>query len=268
MNKPLLTHKPKIIFFDIDNTLYINQENRIPHSVKTALHLLKAQNIIIAIATGRGICVFPPCVMALIQEIGIELFVTINGQYNQFQGAKLVDFAMTKQDVHNATQALIHHDIAYGYMTYDKILTINPTPAMYDALDSLHTTYQVIDDINLDTNEPIYQMLAFYDQTQQLDLMLSDTLKVTRWHKNGVDILQKEGSKVRGIRAVLDKLGLSLVDAMAFGDGLNDMQMLQAVGFGVAMGNAHPQLQAVADFICPRHNQDGIYWGLKTLGII
>ncbi|WP_066800771.1 HAD hydrolase family protein [Moraxella oblonga] len=46
--------KPKIVFFDIDDTLYIKHENRIPDSVLPALLALKRQNIHIAIATGRG----------------------------------------------------------------------------------------------------------------------------------------------------------------------------------------------------------------------
>ena len=57
-------------------------------------------------------------------------------------------------------------------------------------------------------------------------------------------------------------------DVMAFGDGLNDIEMLQTVGFGVAMGNGHPDLKAVADYICPTVEEDGVLNGLKTLGVI
>ena len=52
--------QPKIIFFDIDETLYINrEEKRVPESTKTALRLLKQKGIITAIATGRTIAVLP-----------------------------------------------------------------------------------------------------------------------------------------------------------------------------------------------------------------
>ena len=57
-------------------------------------------------------------------------------------------------------------------------------------------------------------------------------------------------------------------DVMAFGDGLNDLEMMQAVGFSVAMGNGHPQTKALADYICPSVEEDGVLKGLKALGVI
>ena len=46
---------------------------------------------------------------------------------------------------------------------------------------------------------------------------------------------------------------------MAFGDSYNDIEMLQAVGTGVAMGNAPAQLKEIADDVCGRVSEDGIY---------
>lgn len=261
-----LPQKPKIIFFDIDDTLYIKHDNYVPDSVKHALLLLKQNNIIPAIATGRGICVFPSCIQELIKYVGIELFVTINGQYNELYGKTLIDFPLNLHHIKNTTAHLIHHKVAYAYMTRDEILGFYETPAMIDALSSLHIAYRMIDDF--DFNEPVYQLLAFFDDNHNVKLDLHPDLKTVRWHKSGVDILEKAGSKSRGIKAVLDKLGLTFADAMAFGDGLNDIEMLSAVGFGVAMGNAHDELKKVADFICPRHDDDGVFRGLKMLGLI
>ena len=54
------------------------------------------------------------------------------------------------------------------------------------------------------------------------------------------------------------RTGFSPEQAIAFGDGLNDMQMLQGVGLGIAMDNGHPDLKAVADRIAPALHLDGI----------
>ena len=83
-----------------------------------------------------------------------------------------------------------------------------------------------------------------------------------------MDIIERAGSKARGIRAALNALGLEMADAMAFGDGLNDREMLEAVGFGVAMGNAPAELKAVARHVCPAAAEDGIARGLRELGLI
>lgn len=259
---------PKIVFFDIDDTLYIKRENRIPDSVLPALLALKRQNIHVAIATGRGKCVFPPCVNELIEQVGIDIFVTINGQYNEHQGKLLSHFPLTHTQIQNTTAHLQSKNIAYGYMTAHEIIGFNQDAHMTHALTSLHIPYRVADSFEL--NEPIYQMLAFFENNKNSDLEhhLDDDLKIVRWHITGMDILDKHGSKARGISSVLDKLGLTMADAVAFGDGLNDIEMLSSVGFGVAMGNGHDDLKKVANLVCPRHDEDGIYQGLQMLRLI
>ncbi len=52
--------------------------------------------------------------------------------------------------------------------------------------------------------------------------------------------------------------GFTPDQAIAFGDGLNDIQMLQGVGLGIAMDNGHPDLKAVADRVAPALHLDGI----------
>lgn len=264
-NTPHLLKLPKIVFFDIDDTLYIKEQNAIAPRTAHALKQLKASGIIPAIATGRGICVFPTPIRQLIGDVGIELFVTINGQYNEFHGKKLIDFPLSLEQLQNTTKELKRLGLAYAYMTRDEIIALNPTPLMMQALGSLNIPYRVADDFDFST--PVYQMLAFFADGS-VDLALMDNLKTVRWHQYAIDILDNHGSKARGIGEVLNKLGLDFSDAMAFGDGLNDIEMLQTVGFGVAMGNAYKATKDVADFVCPRHDEDGIYAGLKMLGLI
>lgn len=257
---------PKIIFFDIDDTLYIKAENRILDSTVFALKQLHDKGIMVAIATGRGICVFPKAVHRLIDEADIKIFVTINGQYNEYLGKPLVHFPLSYQQIQHTTDYLTHKNIAYGYMTRDEIVVFDETPYAIQALTSLHIPYRVAEEF--DGTDDVYQILAFYKNQEHPTLDLMDSLKTVRWHECGVDILDVQGSKARGIGAVMGALGLDMSEAWAFGDGLNDLEMLSAVGYGIAMGNAHPSLKTVADFICPSHTDDGIFRGLNELGVI
>ena len=59
--------------------------------------------------------------------------------------------------------------------------------------------------------------------------------------------------------AVLRHYGFSKDEAIAFGDGHNDIEMLEAVGMGIAMGNAKDEVKAKADFVCKSVEDDGIY---------
>ena len=74
----LFKNPPKIIFFDIDGTLYIKEKDAVPESVKDAFYHLQKNNIKIAIATGRGISIFPNSINELIKEFHIDLLITIN----------------------------------------------------------------------------------------------------------------------------------------------------------------------------------------------
>ena len=63
-------------------------------------------------------------------------------------------------------------------------------------------------------------------------------------------------------------MGLSLDDVIAFGDGMNDVEMIAGVKLGVAMGNAQAEVKAVADHVTDTVNNDGIFKALHYLGLI
>ena len=64
-------------------------------------------------------------------------------------------------------------------------------------------------------------------------------------------------SKAAGIAAVADDLGVPLSDVMMVGDGHNDLSAVEAVGWGVAMGNAEPELVAAARLVVGDVDADG-----------
>lgn len=63
-------------------------------------------------------------------------------------------------------------------------------------------------------------------------------------------------------------VGIKPEEVMAFGDHYNDIEMIQKVGIGVAMGNGLSEVKAQADFVTATNEQDGIYQALKHFEII
>lgn len=260
--------QPKIIFFDIDDTLYIKKQGYILESTKKALHLLQQQGVIIAIATGRGPSVMPIAVKQLIQECGINLVVSINGQYVSYREKAVASFPMSVNMINNVIKHLEKLGINYAFVSDKQLSVAKEERYLLAAVQDLRLPYCV--DPFHHQHLPVYQMLAFFPQQQDniVASVLPNELKIVRWHDGGVDILEKEASKARGIQSALTALDLNMDDAMAFGDGANDVEMLSAVGFGVAMGNAAPELQCLADYVCPSADDDGIYRCLRDLGLI
>ena len=74
--------------------------------------------------------------------------------------------------------------------------------------------------------------------------------KIAAWWDRAVDIIPAAGGKGNGIAAVLQAYGIPKADAMAFGDGNNDLEMFGAVGTCVAMANGSADLKAAATHLC------------------
>lgn len=74
-----------------------------------------------------------------------------------------------------------------------------------------------------------------------------------------MDIIPANGGKGLDVKKVLDYVPFTKEEAIAFGDSINDIEMLQAVGTGIAMDNASQDVKAVADVICGSVREEEIY---------
>ena len=83
-----------------------------------------------------------------------------------------------------------------------------------------------------------------------------------------VEIVPKGFDKGTGVRKVCELLGASVSDTVAFGDSVNDLEMLTAAGLGVVMGNGDERAKAVAGFITRSLFEDGIEYACRELGLI
>ena len=260
---------PKIIFFDIDETLYRKATNYLPESTARAIRALKARDIIPAIATGRTLAALPDKVRALADAEGIELFVTINGQYNAFRGEPIACNPMSLAEIERFTALFRRHGWDYTFVGAEKMASSSSNPRVNEALAGIGP---YIVDPDYYRHQPVYQFLLYIDPAEETTLNDSGELgreyHAMRWHPFSVDLLHAEGSKARGIHSVCAALGVPLAETMAFGDGLNDVEMFKTVGFGVAMGDAVPELSAVAQMQTGTVEEDGIYNALKKLEII
>ncbi len=73
-----------------------------------------------------------------------------------------------------------------------------------------------------------------------------------------LEFAHPEVTKAAGMDFLAERLGVSPAQAVAFGDGENDVELLEWAGFAVAVANAHERVLAVADFVCPRDSDEGV----------
>lgn len=86
-------------------------------------------------------------------------------------------------------------------------------------------------------------------------IIMQDSFADRKW----IEILPKGCSKSNGIKQLMELLNISNDEAMSFGDGLNDIDMLEKCGFGVALKNGLPEVKRVADAVTSYdNNNDGV----------
>jgi len=253
-----------IIFFDVDGTLY-NREKKIPNSAKKAIEAARNNGYEIAIATGRA----PFMIENILEELNIDTYVTFNGQYVVYKGEVIYTDSVPKEYLAKiiAFGQERNHPVVF-LDDKEMISSIEGHSFIEQSMNTLKYPYPSSNPLFYEANE-VYQTLIFMEETdEQLYRDTFSEVKFVRWHPYSCDILPKHGSKARGIKTLLEKINIPIENSIAFGDGLNDIEMLQEVGTSVAMGNGHELAKKVADIITDDVDRDGIAKAMKKLNII
>lgn len=256
--------KIKIIFFDIDGTLLRLQAKKLSEKTVEALNRLKANGIKLCIATGRT-----PVSLPHFGGIEFDTFLTFNGSLCYNDTETIFSNPISPDNV----QKLIRNADSLGrpvaVATKNRLAANGLDIDLSDYYSIAHLQLTVAEDFEQVSNEEVYQLLLGCRKTDYSAILKDvDGAKIAAWWDRAVDIIPANGGKGIGIQKVLEYYHLDKSEALAFGDGNNDIEMLLSVGTGVAMGNASPQLKEIANEICKDVAEDGIYDYCLTHGLI
>lgn len=276
----------KAIFFDIDGTL-ITSDSKVLESTREAIRLAQNQGILCGIATGRG----PVKIEERIERLPLDVYVMYNGQlvYTNEKDIYLRPFS------NEALQQIVdfaddeHRQIIFGgryrvdgshLMKWSQKSLLKKIAGWMPKWFPVRSTRRLLQSFSPNREkgrykklsilqEPIYQCVLFSAETeaQRLQERLPNC-SFQRSNPYSVDIVPKNGSKYHGILEFIKAVGIKPEEVMAFGDHYNDIEMIQKVGIGVAMGNGLSEVKAQADYVTATNEQDGIYQALKHFKII
>ncbi len=254
----------KAIFFDIDGTLLSFQTHQIPQSAIDALFKLHDKGIKLFVATGRG-----PDGLHVLNDLPIDGFITLNGQYCYNKKEIIYENTIQKQDISALLDYLHTHPFPCGF-TEEHTKYFNMRDERVDFIHSITLNDDhPAGDCSHVVDHKIYQCMCFVDEEQEKDLLhIMPHCISARWHPLFCDISPVGGTKQNGIDKFLEYYHIRLEDTMAFGDGGNDIPMLMHVPLSVAMGNAKEDVKSIASYVTDTVENDGIYKAMKHFQLI
>lgn len=258
-------NKIKIAFFDIDGTLIDINKKIISEKMVYTLKELQRNNILICIATGRT-----PLELPDFQGVEFDAFLTFNGSYCYNKQQKIFCNPIPKKDVYQIIEnaLAIHRPVSVA--TLERLAANGKDQDLIDYFAIAKLEVEVAKDFwEVVKEEDVYQiMLGCREREYAKVLEHVENAKIAAWWDRAVDVIPATGGKGVGIEKILEHYHLKKEEAIAFGDGDNDIEMLKTVGLGIAMENGSEKLKAVADKICGHVAEDGIYHYCREQGLI
>lgn len=256
----------KVLFLDIDGTI-LQADHTIEESTRNAINQVQNKGIDVFLATGRPLHEVYP----IAKSLNINSYIGYNGALALHNNQEVVNEPISASTI-NAYLTIAKengHDMVL-YTSNKNTFTSLETPAVKQFInyfdlkenqlftDAVSNIILGITVMNLSDREP-----HLYETD---DIYLSQ-VNVEGLH-HSYDVIRNSVNKGRAVKAVLDLLNVDASEAIAFGDGMNDKEMLQVAGESFAMGNAHKDLFQFAKNRTTSVNDSGIFNGLKSIGLV
>lgn len=221
------------------------------------------------------------------EELKIESYISLNGQHIVAEGNTIYSNALPTESLEQLIKTSYEQGDRTFLLTADQVIGNTFMSEMMDP-DFLTYVYthlsKVPTEVTLElfkhmTEKPLKRerygteevLMAFVNTAEENDAFYQQNfpeLHFTRATPFVSEAIMKGSHKAAGMKHVSDYFGLPLENSIAFGDSLNDLEMLEFAETGVAMGNGREELKEVADYITADVEEAGIYKGLKQLELI
>ena len=259
----------KAIFFDIDGTLVSFNTHEVPESTKECLKKLREKGVKLFVATGRS-----PQMFNVVKEVlGFEFdgYVMINGQYCTVDGKAVHEMKIPVDSLEKMIPYIQKKNIACEFVELDHMYINCINDRVMELREYLGDTApdSKVEDLDRIYKNDIYQLCAYVREHEEDDFLTHlPGCEAVRWNPLFADIIPSGGGKDIGIGKILEYLGITREECMAFGDGGNDISMLKYVGTGVAMGNAGDDVKEIADYVTETVDNDGIKAALEKFNVL
>lgn len=258
----------KLIVFDLDHTL-LKEDGSISSASQERISRCLANNIQVTLATGRMF----HSALPYAQSLGLSLPLI------SCQGARVTALngdILYQQPLHNglaknlltlllplALDVICCHD--------EKVYARSARPGYNsnELLPPLHHHHLPLpEDIGIISPLKVGASgspEAIETAWQLVSKHYGDQVHVTKSSPHFLEITHQQSTKSHGVHFLAQSLGIAPTEIMAFGDSMNDLDLLLYAGYGVAVANGIAELKAIADFITASNEDDGVAMAIDQL---
>lgn len=262
----------KYIFLDMDGTL-LGSDSKVPESAKKAMTLARKKGHKIFICSGRSKCELHEGIL----DMPVDGIVGAAGAYVEVNGTMIYHKPMSEQMNRRLLSYLEEKKMSILVETNEELRANRAAMEFLERgaerskkeklvfdfgllkiakpLEELEDPAKLAINKIVYANSPVDNSIIWEDLKDEYTIMQGSIEMMG----NSGEISELGMDKANGIRIVVKYLGADLADTIAFGDGENDMPMLQEAGIGVAMGNAKDMVKEMADYVTGHVDENGLY---------
>ena len=275
--------KKKVIFLDIDGTLTVAGSNVPPESALQAIRAAREKGHLVFLCTGRNYDMLKP--LLAYQFDGV---IASSGGYICCGQQVIYDCPMSQKQQQLVLDTLKENGIFRTVECLDGSYTDDGFKEFLEAhagengnSELLRWRRQIEEELNIRSmreyeGQPVYKVVvmsldmeSLENAKEKLEKEFSFCIQDVDQHAivNG-EVLNRQFDKGKAVVRVCEYLHIPVEDSIAFGDSMNDKEMMEAAGYSICMENGSDTLKKLADEICPCVEQDGLYHAFIKLGLI
>ena len=253
----------RLVVSDLDGTL-LNQKSEISDETREIVRKLIENGVDFAIATGRSI----GSARVFKERIGHDIYLICNNGANIYDKNEEVIFEriMESDIVEKLIKYFREKNVTYNGFYKKDLFTDEGTEEAVLTIEKGFNLVRLKEAVEF----PVMTKMIVKDDPEvivklrdDMKEIFSDIVDITISQPRCLDIVHKECSKGKGIKMISQKLNIPLDEIMAFGDGENDFDMMQAVGHPVVMENGLETLKAKIKNKAPKNIDNGVAEYLK-----
>lgn len=258
----------ELFFFDVDGTLLDNASHTIPPSTLNALEQLQRRGKKIVVSSGRS---FSGVVMMReLARIKWDGYILLNGAVTaDASGRELSRSFLSADTLEQLMEITQTKEKVLYFLGKEEWLNRPADEYARTAFTFFHRDPDEFEIHALKEEDQVTMVLAFEAANSNYsDFQNIKTLNVLPTAFCYADLCDCRVNKATGMEVLCQHFGIAMENTMSFGDGINDLEMIQAAQIGVAMGQGREEIKAVADYVTLPVDQDGLALALRHFGFI